>query len=108
MTDQTKIYPPLTEAEFNRGSYDSSWPIPMQQNEDGDMHYAYGHVDKAEFAAIVDRLGQELDGYDEPAEPSEVEHRRAVTLDPSEEWWISWRDEYQDHPLSFPITILRW
>lgn len=111
MTDNDmtkKIYPPLTESEFNYNSYDSRWAIPLQENEDGDHHYAYGHVDKADFAATIDKLMKDLGAYDEAANPDHVEHLRAVTLEPGEEWWISWRDEYQDHPLSFPITLLRW
>lgn len=108
MSGQKTIHPPLTEEEFNRNAYNSLWTIPMQQNEDGDHHYAYGHVDKTEFAAAIDRLMEDLGAYDEPADPEQVEHLRAVTLDPGEEWWISWNDEYQDHPLSFPITLLRW
>lgn len=107
MNDQTKIYPPLTEAEFNRGSYDDSWPIPVNSNEDGD-HYTYGHVDKAEFAAAVNRLNQELSGEEEPVTAEDIHHVRAVTVDPGEEWWINWSPEYQDHPLSFHITMYRW
>ena len=108
--EDTTIYPPLTAEEFKVGSYDHNAGVPLIEDEHGDHVYAYGHVDIAEFLAAVAEMERDFIGYDPDGyPPSAVAHRKAVTVQPPDGpdgWWINWGDEYQDHPFSFPITVL--
>lgn len=102
------IYPPLTEEEFNVGSILMEG-VPLSETEHGDHVFGWGHHDKDEFAAAVNAFALEMAGEEPSYSASDVRHCRAVTIAPAsspEGWWINWSKEHQEHPLSFPLTLV--
>ena len=101
-------YPPLTEAEFAEGAYGPFRGIPLVEDENASYVFAWGHHDKATYAAAVNEYDYANAGGEYEYNEAHVEHTLAVTTRPGEEWVISWDPETveaSDQP-SFPVTVV--
>lgn len=102
------INPAMTEERFAHGVLYNYNGIAMSANEDGDCVFAYGDLDDQVLADAVRAFFIDVVGEaNSPTVvlPGDVLHRRAVDVSDDNNWAVSWADEYQDHPESFPITL---
>lgn len=99
---------PLTEAEFNEGCRGTYVGVPLVDDERGDYVIAYDHIDPAQFVEAVAAMDREDLGGDEPVphDPSEVQHRWAITTHPAPEWHIAWENFRANILDIFPITVI--
>jgi hypothetical protein len=108
------VYPPLTATEFAEGAGYEFRGVPIVEDEGADYVFAYGHVEKVLYAAVVNDYDAEMQGFeledlDALYTAADVEHRWAVTTSPADGpdgWYISWADEYQEHAQRFPVTVV--
>lgn len=111
MSEQTY---PLTEADFNDGCGFIFRDIWLCEDEDGSYVYAYGHHDKATYAAAVNDLDKENGAHDgDPYTAEWVEHVWAIATQPADGpdgWYIMWSyleaPITQDAPNAFPLTVV--
>lgn len=105
------IHPPLTAEDFDLGAGYTYRGVSVVEDENATAVFAFGHHDPAEYAEVVNDYDREMTGYepDYTYAAKDVKHKWAVTLEPANSadgWYISWREEHQDHPLRFPITLV--
>ena len=110
MTNQ-KTLAALTATDFETGWTYQHQGINIFLSEDGHA-FAYGHVNRYEFAAGVvamdtHEFGSTL-GF-EICDQFDVEHLHAITTTAPPEWFIEWGepDEFATAEGSFPITVVR-
>ena len=107
MSNSTDSYPPLTAKDFET-QYDADHVYIFTEDEWGDMLYTYGHDRDAEFA----RQANEFDIYAGSVDPEDyytaddVDHRWAITIEPSPEWRCKWAGVDEHTPGAFPVSVI--
>lgn len=115
MTQEKTETHPLAAEDFNHGCgfiFRGTW---LCEDEDGSYVYAYGHLDKATYAAAVNDFDEE-NGADagDPYTAEHVEHHWSVATQPADGpdgWWIEWNTT-DDEPITattpnaFPLTVV--
>lgn len=111
MTEKETIHAPLTAEEFSDGCGYTYRGVSIVEDENATSVFAFGHIDPALYAEVVNDYDREMLGHDPefPYAAKDVRQRWAVTLIPADEsdgWYISWRDEHQESPRRFPVTLV--
>lgn len=110
-----RTFTPFTADDLSM-QWDAETKFPFAENEDANIT-GYGHQDKAQFAAEINRYDKVCNGgeWDEPGwEATDIGHKYAVRI--SEELCTAWLPlddpHVQDEPVgpdtpgAFPITTL--
>lgn len=103
------VYPQIPETVFNNQSttVDS---VTLVESSEGEYIFVYGAADPQKVAEATTTLYKDV--YQVPEVVFEADHnvrvKNVVALTPpgDDEWVISWADKYQNHPDSFPVTIV--
>ena len=105
------FYPPLTAEQFNEGAGYTFRGVPIVEDENAEYVFAYGHVDPALFAEVVNDLDRENLEHDpdEPYTADDVEHHWALTTQPADHpdgWAATWGRRPEGAWGTFPVTVV--
>lgn len=98
---------PVTAEEFSDCAYDSRADIPLCEDEHATWVIAFGHIDKVQFAAAVNRYDDEcamLLSNTPPYLSDRVWHGYAVTVKVGPEWALRLARRGDPEELKFAIT----